>query len=108
MGTDEDVLQGVLGVGARTAEHLGGIRQQPYAVAVVDRAEGFVGASSEERDELVVGVKPEHRARHRQPWSRNGCGAWEGGGFHWLARDSHSNARSRPKFRGTARGANLP
>ena len=86
MGANEDVLEGVLGVGAGSAEHLGGIRQQADAVAVVNRAKRVVGAGAEECDELVVGVEAQDGDRNCQPRSRDRCGAWEGGGFHSLAR----------------------
>ena len=54
VGAQEHVLQHVLGVGARAAEHLARVGEQPLAVAVVDDAEGLVVAGAEERHELVV------------------------------------------------------
>ena len=55
VGAQEDVLQDVLGVRARAAQHLARVGEQALAVAVVDGPERVVVAHPEERDELVVG-----------------------------------------------------
>ena len=54
MHADEDLLQRVLGVGGRPAEHLPGISEQAHAVAIVDRPEGFVRPGAEQCDQLIV------------------------------------------------------
>ena len=53
----EDVLEHVLGVAARAAEHLARVGEQPLAVPIVDRPERVVVAGPEQRDELVVGAQ---------------------------------------------------
>ena len=57
IGAQEDVLQDVLGVRARAAQHLARIGEQALAVAVVDGPEGIVVAHPEERHELVVAAQ---------------------------------------------------
>ena len=61
VGAQEDVLQRVLGILARSAQHLTGVGEQPLAVAIVDRPERVVVAAAEERDELLV--RPQARLR---------------------------------------------
>ena len=80
VGAQEDVLQRVLGVLARAAEHLAGVDEQPLAVAVVDDAEGRVVAGAEEGDELLVGSQPQKRRRDRDPVECGGCS--ERSGLH--------------------------
>ena len=80
VGAQEDVLQRVLGVLARAAEHLAGVDEQPLAVAVVDDAEGRVVAGAEEGDELLVGSQPQQRRRDRDPVECGGCS--ERSGLH--------------------------
>ena len=65
VGAQEDVLQDVLGVRARGAEHLARIGEQPLAIAVVDGPERIVEAHPEERHELVVGPQPQQRTAGR-------------------------------------------
>jgi hypothetical protein len=62
VGAQKDVLQHVLGVGARAAEHLARVGEEPLAVAVVDDPERLVMAGAKERHELVVGPQPQQRA----------------------------------------------
>ena len=52
---EEDVLHRVLGVGARSAEHLACVGEQALAVALVDDLERVLVTLPEERNELLVG-----------------------------------------------------
>jgi hypothetical protein len=61
VGAQEDVLQHILGVGPRAAEHLARVGEQPRAIAVVDRAERLVVAHPEEGHQLVVGAETKER-----------------------------------------------
>jgi hypothetical protein len=61
VGAQEDVLQRVLGVGARAGQHRAHVGEEALPVTVVDDPEGFVVAGPEERHELVVGPQPEER-----------------------------------------------
>ncbi len=65
VSAQEDVLHGVLGVGARPRQHLTRVGEQADAVAVVDRAEGVLAARSEEGDELVIGSQPQESRGER-------------------------------------------
>ena len=70
----EHVLQDVLGVGPRAAEHLARVGEEPRAVAVVDRPEGLVVAGSEERDELLVGAQSQQGPCERYAAETDGMG----------------------------------
>ena len=52
---DEGVLDDLLGVVVRAAEHLARVADQPLLVAGVDGVEGAVVAGAHEVDELLVG-----------------------------------------------------
>jgi hypothetical protein len=54
VGPDEHLLQGILGVGRRSAQHLPRVREQAHAVAIVDRPERVIGPGAEERYQLIV------------------------------------------------------
>ena len=54
VSAQEDVLEGVLGVAVGAAQHLARVGEQAAAVAVVDDAEGVVGAGAKQRHELFV------------------------------------------------------
>ena len=66
---EEHVLERILGILAGR-EHLAGVREQPGAITVVDRAEGLIVACPEQRDELLVGAKAKERRPDARPW---GC-----------------------------------
>ena len=55
---DEGVLDDLLGVVVRAAEHLARVAGEPLLVARVDRVEGAVVAGAHEVDELLVGGGP--------------------------------------------------
>ena len=57
-GADEGVLDDLLGVVVRAAEHLARVAGEPLLVARVDRVEGAVVARAHEVDELLVGGGP--------------------------------------------------
>ena len=61
VGTQEDVLQRVLGVGARAGQHLPHISEQALPVTIVDDPKGLVVAGPEQRHQLVVGPQPKER-----------------------------------------------
>ena len=73
VGAQEDVLEGVLGVGARAREHLADVGEEPLAVAVVDDAERLVVARPEERDELLVAAQLEQGRRQRETAEASRC-----------------------------------
>jgi hypothetical protein len=77
---EEDILQRVLGVGARAAEHLARVGQQAGPIAIVDDAEGVVGAGPEQCHQLLVGAQPQQRDRNREAADR--YRGLEGRGFH--------------------------
>ena len=71
---DEDVLEHVLGVLARTrAQHLAHVGEQPLAVAVVDDAERLVAPGAEQREQLLVRAQAEQRHAERQPAQAHRC-----------------------------------
>ncbi len=75
----EDLLEDVLRVFARP-EHVAAEREQPRLVALHERLEGAVMAAPHERDELLVGLKPEQgrAARERgEPCSVLECGRFQ-------------------------------
>jgi hypothetical protein len=74
VGADEDVLQHVLGVLARSrAQHLTHIGEQPLAVAVVDHPERLVAAGPEQREQLLVRTQTEQRRAEGQPCQSHRC-----------------------------------
>jgi len=66
----EHLLQRVLGVGVRPAQHLPGVREEDRAVPVVDRDEGFLVALPEQGDELVVGAESQQTTVGSAPAGR--------------------------------------
>ena len=62
----EHVLERVLRVAVRAAQHLAGVGEQAGAVAVVDGAERVVGAVAEQRHELLVGAQTQQARRQRR------------------------------------------
>src|SRR5439155_10961466 len=76
----EHVLECVLGVLARSRQHLARVGEQPLAVAVVDDPEGLFAAGPEQGDELLVGAQPE-QPDGRPRRAAECCGSAECGGF---------------------------
>ena len=81
VGADEDLLDGVLGIGAGAGEHLTRVGEQPRPVAVMDDPEGLLVAGAEERDQLLVGAQSQERHAKSDSRSRQSY-RWECGGFH--------------------------
>ena len=74
VGADEHVLENVLGVLPRaSAQHLAHVREQPLAVAIVDRVERLVAAGPEQSQQLLIGAKAQQRRAKRQARQAGRC-----------------------------------
>jgi cytochrome c-type biogenesis protein len=93
VGANEDLLDGVLGVGRAGGEHLPRIGEHARAVAVVDDAERVLVTGPEQGHELLVGAQPQQRCAEPEPGTLQSGGCWEGRGFH-KGPGRHSNERA--------------
>src|SRR5436190_5294131 len=111
VGAQEDVLHRILGVRARSGQHLARISEQTVAVALVDDLGRVLVALPEERYKLLIGSQPQERDRDSVETGGcvDACGFQEGSPPTVTASAGGSSviAQRRPLIRAPPRGSGL-